>query len=41
MRRRVLNELTSIAVICEEETAKASVDRAVLAAFSTNQEIHK
>ncbi len=39
MKQRVLNELTPIAVIYEEETAKASVDRAVLAAFPTNQEI--
>ena len=41
MKQRVLNELTPIAVIYEEETAKASVDRAVLAAFLTNQEIRK
>jgi hypothetical protein len=39
MKQRVLNELTPIAVIYKEETAKAPVDRAVLAAFPTNQEI--
>jgi len=41
MKQRVLNELTPIGVIYEEETAKASVDRAGLAAFPTNQEIRK
>ena len=39
MKQRVINELTPIAMIYEEETAKASVDRAILAAFPTNQEI--
>ncbi len=41
MKQRAVNELTPIAVIYEEETAKASVDRAVLAAFPTNREIRK
>jgi hypothetical protein len=41
MKHCVVNELTPIAVIYEEETAEASVDRAVLAAFPTNQEIRK
>ncbi|CAF3239279.1 unnamed protein product [Rotaria sp. Silwood2] len=40
MKQRIVNELTPIAVIYEEETAKAPVDRAVLAAFPTNQEIY-
>ena len=41
MKQRVLNELTSIAMIYEEETAKSSVDRTVLPTFPTNQEICK
>ena len=41
MKQYVLNELTPIAVVYEEEMAKASVDRAVLVAFPTNQEIPK
>lgn len=41
MKQRVLNELTPIAMIYEEETAKSSVDRTVLATFPTNQEICK
>ncbi|CAF4918441.1 unnamed protein product, partial [Rotaria sp. Silwood1] len=40
MKQRDLNELTPIGAIYEEETAKASVDRTILAAFPTNQEIH-
>ncbi|CAF3772348.1 unnamed protein product [Rotaria sp. Silwood1] len=39
MKQRDLNELTPIGVIYEEETTKTSVDRAILAAFPTNQEI--
>ncbi|CAF1289483.1 unnamed protein product [Adineta steineri] len=41
MKQRVIKELTPISVIYEEETAKASVDRAVLASFPTNQEIYQ
>lgn len=41
MKQRVLKESTSISVIYEEETAKAPIDRSVLAAFPTNQEIRK
>lgn len=41
MKQRVSNEMTSISVIYEEETAKTTIDRSVLAAFPTNQEIRK
>ena len=41
MKQRVLTELTPVAVIYEEETAKALVNRAVLATFPTNQQVCK
>ncbi|CAF3690230.1 unnamed protein product [Rotaria sordida] len=40
MKQRVLNELTSIAMIYEE-TSKVSIDATVLATFPINQEIYQ
>ena len=39
MKQCVVNELTPIAIIYEEEIAKASLDTSIIARFSTNQEI--
>ena len=41
MKERVLNELTPIRVIYEEEMAKAPLSTASVATFPTNQEIRK
>jgi hypothetical protein len=39
MKERVLNELTPIGVIYEEEIMKASLNDSALATFPTNQQI--
>ena len=41
MKERVLNELTPIGIIYEEEMAKAPLSTASVATFPTNQEIRK
>jgi len=41
MKQRVVNELTSIGVIYEEEMAKTSLSDSATATFPTNQELCK
>ena len=41
MKNRVLNELTPINVIYEEETVKAALNERIVATFPTSQEIYE